>query len=188
MSRKRDKLFTLYGRKPALEALESLDVPVVKVWLADNARGEIVERIAARARERGAAVERTSPQNVSRISGNGRQDQGVAVDVAPPLFDSAETHFAALKTDEQPLMYAAFDRLTTPANLGLCIRTGLGAGVAGFVVPYRGVCELNAMVVKASAGTALRARILRCLRAEEGIAAAKNAGLTVVGLNARATQ
>ncbi len=186
MTHKRDKLLTIYGRKPAVEALESKKLTVVKVWIAENVQGAIIEKIIRLAKKSNVEIERASAQKVSQISRNGKQDQGVALDVLPPLFDSAESYFVSLEGWESPAMYMAFDRLTTPANLGMCIRAGIGAGVSGFILPRFGVSDLNPLVVKSSAGTVFDARILHCDRAENGVAAAKNAGFSVLGLSARA--
>lgn len=186
MSHKRDKLLTIYGRKPALEALQSGKHDVAKVWIADHVRGEVIDQIVRLAKKKGVEIERAGAQRVSQISRNGKQDQGVAVDVLPPLFDSAESYFSSKADDGRPEMYVAFDRLTTPANLGMCLRAGLGAGVSGFILPRFGVSDLNPLVVKSSAGTVFNARILHCERAENGIVAAKSAGFFVVGLGAHA--
>ena len=53
--------------------------------LADNNReGGIVAEMTAQAARRGVAVLRHSRAELARISKNGKQDQGVAVDVACP--------------------------------------------------------------------------------------------------------
>jgi 23S rRNA (guanosine2251-2'-O)-methyltransferase len=183
---KRDKLLTIYGRKPVLEALESGDYVLEKLWLADNARGEIIDRIVGAAKRVNVVIERSSAQKVSQISRNGKQDQGVALDILPPYFDSAEHYFETTKIENIPSMFVAFDRLTTPANLGMCIRAGVAAGAEGFILPRIGVSNLNPLVIKASAGTVFKARILHCERAEHGIVVAKNSGFTIIGLNSRA--
>ena len=53
----RATFITIYGRKPVLEALET-GVAVAKVHLADNAGGDVVDRLLAAARTRGVQVQR----------------------------------------------------------------------------------------------------------------------------------
>ena len=45
----RDRYVTIYGRMPVAEALETTAVPLARLFVADNARGEAVERILAAA-------------------------------------------------------------------------------------------------------------------------------------------
>jgi 23S rRNA (guanosine2251-2'-O)-methyltransferase len=76
------------------------------------------------------------------------------------------------------------DGLTTPANVGMILRTATAAGVDGIVVPRRGVASIDPLVVKASAGVAFRAPILKAFTAGEAVAALKAHGFHVVGLDA----
>lgn len=74
------------------------------------------------------------------------------------------------------------DGVTTPANLGMILRTATAAGVDGIVVPRRGVASIDPMVVKASAGVAFRAPILKVGTAGEAAVALRTAGFHLVGL------
>ncbi len=76
------------------------------------------------------------------------------------------------------------DGLTTPANVGMILRTATAAGLDGIVVPRRGVASIDPLVVKASAGVAFRAPILKAFTAGEAVAALKQRGFHVVGLDA----
>ena len=72
---------TVYGRLAVLEALADERVGVAQVLLARTARGEGVDAIVAAAARRGVALRRVAPEKVTRVSGNGRHDQGVVADV-----------------------------------------------------------------------------------------------------------
>ena len=76
------------------------------------------------------------------------------------------------------------DGITTPANVGMILRSVTAAGVDGVVVPRRGVASIDPLVVKASAGVAFRAPILKAYTAAEAVAALKEHGFHVVGLDA----
>jgi len=60
------------------------------------------------------------------------------------------------------------------------------AGIDGIVVPRKGVASLDPMVVKASAGTAYKAPILKCATAGEAADRLSAAGFHLVGLDAGA--
>jgi 23S rRNA (guanosine2251-2'-O)-methyltransferase len=78
------------------------------------------------------------------------------------------------------------DGVTNPQNVGMILRTATGAGVAGIVVPRQGVPDLGPLVVKASAGVALDAPVLRADDPASALATLRGAGFTVFGLAAGA--
>ena len=168
---------TVYGRMPVLEALSDERVRVERVLVARTARGESVDEILAAARRRGVAVQRVAPEKVTRVSGNGRHDQGVVADVSAPgvveLADWAPPSVASV---------VLLDRVTNPANVGMVVRACTAAGLEGVVLPRAGVPDIGPLVVKASAGVAFRAPLLRCPTAVEGVAALAGMGFEVVGL------
>lgn len=176
----KDRFVTVYGRNPVIEVLDDASLVVDKVVLADGARGHGVGEILGLARDRGVPVQRASVERVKKLAGNGRQDQGVFADVvAPrmrPLADALE--------DPHLHQVVLVDGVTTPANLGMILRTATAAGIDGIVVPRRGVASIDPMVVKASAGVAFRAPILKVATAGEAAAWLARAGFHLVGLAA----
>jgi len=175
----RDRFLTVYGRKPVIEVLEDPAVRVAKVFLSKRARGAPVDRIVALAQERAVTVERTSPERVSRISRRPKQDQGVAADVEAPAMRPLEDLLAEAPAACRLL---ALDGITTPANVGMILRSATVLGLEGVIVPRRGVPAIGPLVIKASAGVAIRAPILRCERLEDGLSDAKLVGFCVYGL------
>lgn len=174
---------TVYGRKPVLEALGDRKLSVDKVVLADTARGLAAREILDAARERGVPVQRATAQRVKVLAGNGKQDQGVLADVVAPRMRPLS---AALADRRQPRSVLLLDGITTPANVGMILRTATAAGVEGIVVPRKGVATIDPLVVKASAGVAFSAPVLRCYTAEEAAAALRETGYTLLAMDAGA--
>lgn len=182
MTHPRDRLITIYGRKPVLSALKDPAVPVERLLLDRRARGPIVLRIVKAAQKRGLAIDKVDAQQVNRISRNARQDQGVVADIrAPRMGALAERLTHATGPVATALL---LDGVTTPANVGLILRSATAAGVDGVVLPRKGCPEVGPLVIKASAGVALQAPIWRCATAVEGAEALKAAGFTLLGLAA----
>ncbi|WP_424189349.1 TrmH family RNA methyltransferase [Actinokineospora sp. G85] len=179
----KDRFVTVYGRKPVLEALADRGLAVDKVVLADNARGPAAREIVDAARARGVEVRRATPQRVKVLAGNGKQDQGVLADVVAPRM---RTLADALSGPKPPRSVLLLDGVTTPANVGMILRTATAAGIGGIVVPRRGVASIDPMVVKASAGVAFTAPVLRCHTAEEAAAALREAGYPLLAMDAGA--
>ncbi|TQM58079.1 TrmH family RNA methyltransferase [Humibacillus xanthopallidus] len=178
----KDRFITVYGRNPVHEVLLDDTLVVDKVVIAEGARGEGIREIRAAARRRGIEVQVASPDRVKKLAGNGRQDQGVFADVVAPRMRPLDAALAGDATGLRTVL--VLDGLTTPANVGMILRTATAAGLDGIVVPRRGVASIDPLVVKASAGVAFRAPILKAFTAGEAVAALKAHGFHVVGLDA----
>jgi 23S rRNA (guanosine2251-2'-O)-methyltransferase len=174
----------VYGRKPVLEVLLDPQVRVAKVVLDRRARDGIIDEILRAAEDRGVEVHRAAAQDVTRLSRNQRQDQGVVADVeAPRMADLTEV----LARDEVGGPVLAVEGVTNPANLGQILRVAVAAGLP-VVLPREGCPEVSPLVVKASAGTAFRARILRTALLVPALEALAAAGYRIIGLDARASE
>ncbi|HWC83507.1 MAG TPA: RNA methyltransferase [Pseudonocardiaceae bacterium] len=179
----KDRFVTVYGRKPVLEVLADTNLAVDKVILADTARGPAAQEILHAARNRGVEVRRASAHRVKVLAGNGKQDQGVLADVLAPRMGPLRT---ALTGPRAPRSVLVLDGITTPANVGMILRAATAAGIDGIVVPRRGVAGIDPLVIKASAGVAFRAPILRCATAEEAAGLLTEAGYPIYGLDGTA--
>jgi 23S rRNA (guanosine2251-2'-O)-methyltransferase len=177
----KDRFLTVYGRKPVLEALDDPSLRVDKVILSEESRGPGATEILQAAKAAGVTVQRASAHRVKVLAGNGKQDQGVLADVVAPRMLPLGTALAATPPPSPVLL---LDGITTPANVGMILRTATAAGLGGIVVPRRGVAALDPMVVKASAGVAFRAPLLRCMTAREAVEMLIEAGYGIYALGA----
>lgn len=175
----RDTYLTVYGRKPVQEVLEDLELPIDKVWLATNAKGDAIRQMERICDQRGIPVHRVTEEQVARMSKNPKQDQGVAADIVIPQMMAAEDYFAQAPKRS---WLVAMDGVTTPANVGLIIRTATGMGMDGILIPRKGTSSLNPLVIKASAGVIFKSRLLKCETLNKVLAAAKAAGFHIYGL------
>ncbi|MGH3823512.1 MAG: TrmH family RNA methyltransferase [Pseudonocardiaceae bacterium] len=179
----RDVFITVYGRKPVLEALIDPALTIDKVIVATNARGDTLGEILDAAAHRQVPVQRASAHRVKVLAGNGRHDQGVLADVVAPKMRPLEGALTALGSRSAVLV---LDAITNPANVGMILRTATAAGIDGVVLPRRGVPAIDPLVIKASAGVAFHAPILRSSTAEQGCATLRAAGFAVLGLSGSA--
>lgn len=178
----KDRFITIYGRNPVHEVLLDEELGVDKVVIAHGAGGVAIRQIEQAARRRGVPVQRAAAERVKKLAGNGRQDQGVFADVVAPRMRPLDR---ALH-DGRLASVLVLDGITTPANVGMILRSATAAGIDGIVVPRRGVASLDPLVVKASAGVAFRAPILTAFTAADAAQQLKAAGVHVVGLDAAA--
>jgi 23S rRNA (guanosine2251-2'-O)-methyltransferase len=144
-----------------------------------------VREIRDAAARRGVPVSQASAHRVKVLAGNGKQDQGVLADVVAPRMRRLAD---ALTSRSTPRRVLVLDGITTPANVGMILRTATAAGVDGIVVPRRGVAGIDPLVIKASAGVAFHAPVLRCASAEEAAGSLRAAGYPVFALDAGARE
>ncbi|GAA4866069.1 RNA methyltransferase [Saccharopolyspora rosea] len=182
----KDRFVTVYGRKPVLEALADFDLRVDKVVIAEGLGGAVIEEIKEAAADRAVRVQRASAHRVKVLAGNGRHDQGVVADVVArkmrPLDD------ALADPAHAPRNILLLDGLTTPANVGMVLRTATAAGIDGIVVPHRGVAGIDPLVIKASAGVAFHAPVLRTRTAGDAAEMLTEAGYPLYALDAAAPE
>lgn len=161
-------VLTVYGRKPVLEALQEPHLQCHTLHLATSNRpAAILKDIASLATGRGIEIKEHDKQALSRISRNGRQDQGVALDIRCPAFADLADYLADAAVVHRPLL--ALDGVTNPQNLGMIVRSVVAAGMAGLILPERGSASLGPLVIKASAGTLFSAPVLRCEQLAQGL-------------------
>ncbi|CAM3860985.1 TrmH family RNA methyltransferase [Parendozoicomonas haliclonae] len=163
LARKRffDQLLTVYGRKPVLEALQEKGVKVHRLHLAEsNKSAPILDEIISLAEAKGAEVLYHDRKALSRISKNSKQDQGVAVDLVCAGYGEYKDFLANPPRKNFELL--ALDGITNPQNLGMIIRSACAGEIDGILLPKQGNAKIDPLVIKASAGTLFKARLLRC--------------------------
>ncbi len=176
---------TLIGRRPVLEALERDDLGIEKVMLEQDASGERIGAIRAAAERRGAPVQYV-PAARLRHEADGAAHQGVVAVTAPIRYREVDDMLSeiaptwdAVQTTNPVLLVV--DRVTDPRNFGAILRSAVGAGTDGVIVPSREMAPLNAAAIKASAGTAPRIPIARSNDVPRVLTQLKERGYYVFG-------
>ncbi len=178
------RMLTVYGRKPVLEALQDRNLKPFKLHLAQsNKPAGIIRDIESLAQRHNVPVEQHDRMSLSRISKNGRQDQGVALDLECEGFAPVET---LLNNPPDRFELLALDSVTNPQNLGMIIRSVCASPMLGLLLPERGCARLDALVIKASAGTLFRARVFQCRNLAETLQQFRRLNTAVYGLAADA--
>ena len=183
----KDTFITVYGRMPVLEVLQDESLTVDKVLVAEGTHGDSLDRIRSLARRRGVDLRTASAHRVKVLAGNGKHDQGVLADVVAPRMALVEDFVErpAGRPGEAGAgdSVLVLDGVSNPSNVGMILRTATAAGLAGVVLPRVGSPGVDPLVVKASAGVAYRAPILRCRTAADGVRTLRQAGWRVVALD-----
>ncbi|MBK6609868.1 MAG: RNA methyltransferase [Sphingobacteriales bacterium] len=190
----RDRFITIYGRKPVLEALNNPNLQIDKVLMATNAVGAVVLAIEQACGLRGVQCIRMPAVQVARISKKPDEDQGVVADILAPniqtvnYFIANDLQYLQQNAPQKQVNLLALDGITTPANVGLIIRTAAGMGIDGIVYPRVGCPAIGPLVIKASAGVIFKARLLRCEHIADGLHLLRQAKCRIYGLSGQAKQ
>jgi len=168
-----------------LETLQNEALVCHALHLAhSNREVGIVADIMHRAQALAVPVKFHTREELARISKNGKQDQGVALDVVCPSFRQL-TGFLT-NPPVQPRRLLALDGITNPQNLGMIVRSAAAGDVDGIILPRKGTAALGPLVIKASAGTLYRAPLLLCDSLIEALRLCQEHGAQVCTLEAGA--
>lgn len=182
------QMITIYGRKPVLEILNDSTLNIYRLHLAEsNKQQGIVNEITTLAKQREIDVCYHDRQQLSRISKNSKQDQGVCVDILCPQHQSYKDFLKNIPSLEKPIRLIALDGITNPQNLGMIIRSVCAGNIHGLLIPEKGCAKIDPLVVKASAGTLFKAPLLHCDQLIKALKECQQHGAKVYGLSSHAT-
>lgn len=143
----------LEGRNPVLECLRRGTRRVHKVWIDQGAQpDERITEIRTRASAAGVPVVIVERQRLDRMA-DGRVHNGVIAEAdALPSWTTAGLLDAVFGRGEEPFLVLA-DGLQYEHNLGAVLRSALGFGVSGVVLPTRrGADPVSPVVQRVSMG------------------------------------
>lgn len=170
----------LYGRNAVLEALRA-GKPIDKILLAEGARAKgTLAEIIDLARSQDVPIQRVERRDLDRIAD---RHQGVVAEAAEYEYASLEEILTAAKERGEKPFLLILDCLQDVQNFGSLLRTAEAVGVHGVIIPKRRAVGVTAAVRKASAGAVEYLRIARVTNLARTIAALKERGLWVIGLD-----
>ncbi len=147
-----------------IQLADGLDIPV------DRTTTEALDKLAAGVLHQGVVAERKSPK--------AETEQDLKADLLERASEGAKASG----------IYLALDGIQDPHNLGACIRTAEGAGVAGVIFPRDNACQLTPVVRKVAAGAAETIPLYRVTNLFRSLEVLKEAGFWIVGLDDEAEQ
>lgn len=170
----------VFGVHPVEELLETGRIQTLLVT------SSAPPRLVGAARARGIRVENVFASELDQMTGLGVH-QGVVA-----LADGfTYTELDVLLTEavaSGPALLVFLDRITDPHNLGAIARSAYLLGAHGLVIPMRESAHPTAGAMKASAGALAHLPVARVTNLKLAMAAAKDAGVLVVGASGEAEE
>ncbi|MFT6142243.1 MAG: 23S rRNA (guanosine2251-2'-O)-methyltransferase [Myxococcota bacterium] len=176
----------LEGRNPVIEALARKRRAVKQIWMDRGAKeDDRIRKLLKLAEVEGVPLAKVSRNKLDEMS-EGRVHQGVIAHAEPlPMSTSAEMVSNAFDQEGHPFFILA-DQIQYEHNLGAILRSALGFGVSGLILPTRRGASLTPVVQRVAMGAAEAVPVVN-----EGLFSAikhmKKAGIPVVGADMNGT-
>jgi 23S rRNA (guanosine2251-2'-O)-methyltransferase len=157
-----------------LEALKE-NLPINKVFISESKKERRIEQVIRLCREKRVAFQKVPQQVIARKAGTA--NQGVYAEISPIRFYALEEVLENIKTG----LILILDSIEDTGNLGAIIRSAVAADVDAILVPQRHSAPINETVLKTSAGSLVKARIVHSKNLSNDIHKLKENGFWVVG-------
>jgi 23S rRNA (guanosine2251-2'-O)-methyltransferase len=172
----------LYGIHPVEEALAAGRRIFREVFVVAGHSSKRLSIMASVAMSKNIPVRRVTTTQLNRIVGD-IAHQGTAARVGPyPLVELTAVLAQASGSDPSRLL-VLLDTIVDPQNLGAIIRTALGVGVEGVVIPRNRAAGPTPAVSKASAGALEHVRLVQVTNLSATIRTLQSHGWWVYGMD-----
>ncbi len=176
----------LYGWHAVGALLRQAPDRVLRIYLQQGRSDPRAADLESQAKVAGRAVERVDAERLRGWVGEVAH-QGVVAEVTPLPPLSEDEFYMRLGAARDPLVLA-LDGVQDPHNLGACLRTADACGAMAVVVPRDRAAGLNAAARKVAAGAAESTPVVTVTNLARCLKLIKDAGLWIVGADARAPQ
>jgi len=172
----------VWGRNPVLETLHS-PRKIKRILLAEGQReAPTIAAILQEAKRRHIPVETVPRQRLDQLS-QGAVHQGSLAIVEARKYASLDEILEYARSKNEAPFLLILDAIQDVNNLGSLLRTAEAAGVHGVIIPQHHAAEVNATVVKTSAGATEHLLIAQETNLTRTIEFLKNQNIWVIGLD-----
>ncbi len=170
----------IHAVSEALRAGRALE----RVVAARGGKNPRFQQLIDECRQAGVPVRFEPRGTLDRIA-RGENHQGVIAMAAATTYRRLREVLAELSG---PGLLVVLDGVEDPHNLGAIIRSAHAAGAGAVIVPERRSAPLNETVAKAAVGALEYLPVVRVKNINRALAALKQAGFWILGLDERGTQ
>lgn len=176
----------LEGRNVVIEALRRKRRSVRQIFVDQKAKADVkIQEIYNIAQTRGIKISRVERQKLDEMAIGGVHNGVIARAEPLPQLTTSQLLDEIFARGEHPFLVLA-DEVQYEQNLGAILRSAMGAGVHGVIVPHRRGAGMSPVVNRVSMGGAEAVPVIR-----EGLSSAikhiKKAGIPLVGADMNGT-
>ncbi len=175
----------IYGIHPVQEALKSSHLQIEKILVGTQTFHPPLRSILDLASKRKIPITFTTREFLERMTKGGIHQNVVGFLRETPYADIG-TILAHWKEQQTKALFLILDGIQDPQNFGSLIRTGLGCGVHGIIIPKDRSVGITSAVIKASAGAAAHLPVARVVNIAATIDLLRKEGIWVYGATGEA--
>lgn len=169
------------GRRAVLEYLAALkSADGIELFIVKSSHGKIIEKIIENSRKIGIEPRFCEREELAKQL-PATKHQGVLLIIKKDLKAPGSDKEFLRQVKEKNGILVLLDQVTDPHNAGSIIRSIEALGGDGVVIPKSHSAEINATVVKASAGATAHLKVLSISNVSNFLDTAKEIGYWIVG-------
>ncbi len=175
----------IYGIHPVQEALRSSHVQLEKLLVGSRSPNPPLRSILRLADQMKIPVTFTTSESLEGMTKGGVHQNIVGFIKETPYADLNKL-LSGWKKNGAKSLFLILDGIQDPQNFGSLVRTALGCGVHGIIIPKDRSVGITPGVVKASAGAAAHLPIARVVNIAATVDLLKEEGIWVYGASGEA--
>jgi 23S rRNA (guanosine2251-2'-O)-methyltransferase len=177
----------IYGIHPVEEALKSPQIELQRIFIAAGATSTAVQSLIGLAGRRKIEVIRASREAIEEMAKGGIHQNVVAL-LKEISYSDLDQILSRWRKEGTRALLLILDGIQDPQNLGSLIRTALGCGAHGLIIPKDRAVGITPAAVKASAGAAAHLPVARVVNIASTIDVLKKEGLWIYGADGEAKE
>ena len=177
----------IYGIHPVTEAIKSSHLEIEKLLIGTQKPHPSLQWIIDLAAARKIPVTMTDRKTLDGLARGGLHQNIVALAIGIAYVQVGDL-LARWKNEGGSAFFLILDGIQDPQNFGALIRTALGCGVQGIIIPKDRAVGVTPVVIKASAGATAYLPIARVVNLATTIEALKQEGIWVYGASGEAKE
>ncbi len=175
----------IYGIHPVKEALNASTLTLLKIMVFGHSPSPSLQSVIDLAHQKGVPIIYTEKEYLDRMA-KGGQHQNVVALLKDPSYATLEEILHRSKQRGEKTLLLILDGIQDPQNLGSIIRTSLGCGVHGVIIPKDRAVGITTTVAKVSAGAVAHMPVARVVNIATTVDTLKKEGIWVFGASAEA--
>ncbi len=170
----------IYGIHSVREALTSPSLHFQKILVSARNPSPSLQTILDLAQKRNVPLAFTDRDTLDKMVKGGLHQNIIGI-VEESLYADLEKILSRPKKEGIKALFLILDGIQDPQNLGALIRTALGCGAHGMIIPKDRAVGITPVVIKASAGAAAHMPVARVVNIATTVDRLKKEGLWVYG-------
>jgi 23S rRNA (guanosine2251-2'-O)-methyltransferase len=171
----------IYGIHPVREAITQRSRPVEKVFFDKSLQGQQIFLLLKECKKSKIPYQVVAAQKLEALVGR-VVHQGVVAICGVKTYCTIQFILDKAQTRNEPPFLVLADGVEDPRNLGALIRTCVGAGIHGLLLPRTGNTPITPNVAKAAVGTLENIAIAKPPNIEQELKDLHQKGFEIIGL------